>query len=114
MTSKELGKLYFENRACEEAKYPRLRMKCPETFIHTEIQNFETVEKQIHLEIGYHHGRSQFLGTDKWFLDIDTFKGKRCYGETKLFNSIPEIKNFIQQEYKKDPIFPNGIIRERN
>jgi len=101
-----LENITFENRAWEEAEYPRLHMKEPEIFEFTKIKNFEPVTREIHLAIGYHRGRSQLSGTDKWYLDIETYKGNNCSGKTKIFSSINEIKEHIRNKYGKNPILP--------
>ncbi len=100
MTNSILDNISFENRAWEKAEYPRLHMNKPGTFKHTEIKNFEEVEKEISFAIGYHRGKKL------WYLDTYTHKGTHCKGETKFFGSIPTIKEFIRKEYKKEPILP--------
>jgi hypothetical protein len=110
MTINSLESIVFENRASKSAEYPRLHMKEPETFKFTKIRNFTTVEKEIHLSINYHRGRSQRSGSDSWVLDIYTYKGKNCNGKPKIFSSLQEIKDYIREKYKKEPIFPEGVI----
>ena len=100
MTNNPLGKINFEDYAWKNAEYPRLQMKDSEIFKHTEIQNFESVEKNISFGIGYHHGRRL------WYLDFYTHEGIRCEAITKLFSSIPKIKDFIREKYNKEPILP--------
>ncbi|KKL49619.1 hypothetical protein LCGC14_2313680, partial [marine sediment metagenome] len=46
---KPIENLIFENRAWEEADYPRLHMKEPKTFTHTKFENFKPQEREIHL-----------------------------------------------------------------
>ena len=96
----DLENLYFENRSWKKAKYPRLHMKNPETFKHTETQNFTPIDKEIHLEIGFH------IGKNSWHLTIYTHQGINCSGKTKFFSSIEDIKTYIQKTYNKNPILP--------
>jgi len=97
LTKKEPNNnIIFENRAWEEAQYPRLHMKEPETFIYTEIENFRTQEREIHLSIDYHRGRKS------WCLNIYW----NNTGEMKFFSSIKEIVEYIKKTYKKNPILP--------
>ncbi len=106
METKSVETLVFENRAWEKAEYPRLHMKDPERFKITEIQNSKPIEKEVHLAIGYHHGESQRLHANKWYLDIETYEYKNCYGETKIFSSLKDIKEYIQEKFSKIAIFP--------
>lgn len=106
MESKKLEQIVFENRAWVKAEYPRLHMKEPKRIKFTKIQNFEPVTKEIHLSIGYHHGESRRYGTDRWYLDVAIYEGTKCNGETKIFSSIKEIKEYIKKEYNKIPILP--------
>ena len=98
--------LLFENRAWEKAKYPCFHMKEPKRFTITEIKNFKPIKKEIHLAIGYHHGKAERLGVDKWYLDIYFYEGRNCYGKIEIFNSIQEIKDYIQDKFNKIPILP--------
>lgn len=106
METKNLEKVYFENRAWTKPEYPRLHMKSPEKFKYTEIQNFEPIEREIHLEIVYHHGESERLRTDRWYLHIYIYNGKDCSGRFEIFSSIKEIKEYIKKKYNKEPILP--------
>jgi hypothetical protein len=105
MESKNLEKIVFENRAWEEAEYPRLHMKEPETFTFTEIQDFQPITREVSLVIEYHRVRS------KWLLEIYTYKGIRCDGTKEFFNSIQEIKDYIQKKYNKKTILPKFKVK---
>ena len=105
-TQNILEDITFENRAWEKAQFPRLHMKEPEKFPFTKIINFEPVTREIHFVIGYHHGKSQRLGTEKWFLEIYMHEGKRCFGKMKIFGSLEEIRQHIKENFGKNPIFP--------
>ena len=93
---KPIENLIFENRAWEEADYPRLHMKEPETFTHTKFENFKPQEREIHLSIGYHHGKN------RWHLSIYW----NNTGEMKFFSSVKEIAEYIKKTYNKNPIIP--------
>ena len=101
-----LDNITFENRAWINSEHPRLHMREPERIAFTKIKNFEPVTREIHLSIGYHYGRSQRSGTDRWYLGIDSYTGNNCCGKTKIFGSINEIKEHIKEKYGKNPILP--------
>ena len=96
----KLEDIYFENRAYREADYPRLHMCNPETFRITQTQDYTPIDKEIHLEIGFHRGRG------RWFLAIYTHQDINCSGTHLFFNSVEEIMDYIRKTYKKNPILP--------
>lgn len=100
MENRNLEKIVFEDRAWIKAEYPRLHMKEPETLKFTKTENFTPIDKEIHLEIGYHRGKKT------WYLQIYYHQGLNCSGKVKFFSSIQNIKQYIRDNYDKDPILP--------